>query len=168
MFAGVGGIGTITREGGGCRDDTVVDDAEKEDGEAYGGDSDDVCDWTSGDDTVGEGRFDIDLAGHVASLPLSLIVGLSSLEPVRRTLPLAKDTDLTADAVVDPEGDGTKLLEESTPKLATAPLSDVDDGTGGIVRVRVEDSLDDGEPEEGTLACCDNSEDVRERVGRGG
>lgn len=59
-------MGTITREGGGCRDDGGCDgcdtnvDAEKEDGGAYGGDSDDVCDWTSGDGTVGEDRFDPD------------------------------------------------------------------------------------------------------------
>jgi len=40
-------VGTITREGGrgdGDVDATVVVDTEKEDREAYGGDSDDVCD----------------------------------------------------------------------------------------------------------------------------
>lgn len=172
----MGGTGTITREGGGCGDGdvdaTVVVDAEKEEGEAYGGDSDDVCDWTSGDDTLGDDRFDADLAGHVESLLLSLPVGRSSLELGRRGLPLADNTegrDLTVDAVIDPEGD-----EESAPPLATVPLPeadtafDVDDGIEGIVSVRVEDSLEDGEPEEGVLACRDTSEDVRERLGRGG
>jgi hypothetical protein len=117
MLAGVGGTGTITREIGGCADSTVVD-AEKEDGEAYGGDSDDVWDWTSGDDTVGEDRFDADLEGHVESLLLSLLASLSSLELGRRAFPLVDNTegrDLTVDAVVDPEGDDKRVLMESVP-----------------------------------------------------
>lgn len=152
-------MGTIMREGGGCREDdagSAVVDAEKEDGEAYGGESD-VCDRTSGDDTVGEDRFEVDLAGHVVSLALSLMAGLSSLELSRRKPPLADgtgDTDLVADAVADPN---------SVPELPTVQLPEAE----GFVRVRVEDSLEDGEPEEGTLAGCDISEDVRERLGRG-
>jgi hypothetical protein len=179
MFEGVGGMGTMTREGGGCGDgidiDGTVVDAEKEDGEAYGGDSDDVCDWTSGDDTLGEDRFDADLAGHVESLLLSLPVSLSSRELARRALVLADNpegTDLTVDAVVDP--DDKRLLEESVPELPRVPLPeadtafDVEDGSEGIVSVRVEDPLEDGEPEDGALACCDSSEEVRDRLGRGG
>jgi len=80
--------------------------------------------------------------------------------------------DLTADAVIDPDGDDTRMLEESVPELPTLLAGadkafDVDDGFGDIVSVRVEDSLDDGELVEGTLAGCDISEDVRERLGRG-
>jgi hypothetical protein len=44
-------MGTITREGGGCGDEVDIDgiesavvDAEKDDGEAYGGESDEMCD----------------------------------------------------------------------------------------------------------------------------
>jgi hypothetical protein len=168
MFAGVGGMGTTAREGG---DGELVVDAEKEEGEAYGGDSGDVCDWTSGDDTDGEDRF-VDLVGHVESLLLSLfIVG----ETARRTLPLdcVEDGDRTTDVVVSPEGCETRTLEESVPELLTALFSedkafDVDGGTGDIVSVRVEDSLEDGELVEGPLlGCCDISEDVRVRLGRG-
>lgn len=54
----------------------------------------------------------------------------------------------------------------SLPERDTA--FDVDGGIEGIVSVRVEDSLEDGEPEEGALACRDTSEEVRERLGRGG
>jgi hypothetical protein len=167
-------MGTTTREGGGCGDgavdidgtDNAVVDAEKEDGEAYGGDSDDMCDWTGSDDPGGEDRFDTDLAGHVESLLLSLPVGLSSL--CRRVFPLADSTagrDLTVDAVADTDGD-ERVVEESVPEADT--VCDVDDGIEGIVSVRVEDSLEDGEPEEGALACRDMSEEVRERFGRGG
>jgi hypothetical protein len=164
-------MGTITREGGGCEDggvdiDGAVVDAEKEDGEAYGGNSDDMCDWTGSDEPGGEDRFDADLAGHVESLPLSLPVALSSLG--RRVFPLAESTagrDLTVDAVVDTDRDD-RLFEESVPEAGT--VCDVDDGIEGIVSVRVEDSLEDGEPEEGALACRDVSEEVRERFGRGG
>ena len=111
----------MTREGGGCGDDdgceddgsgdaTVDVDAEKEDGGAYGGDSDDVCDCTSGDGTVGEDRFDPDRSGQVVeSLFLSLFVGFSSLG--RRVLPLAVVTmtgeDRNADGALDPEVGGT-------------------------------------------------------------
>ncbi len=113
MFAGVGGIGTTTREGGDCGGvggcDVAVD-AEKEDGGAYGGDSDDVCDWMRGEG--GEDRFD---PSRVESLFLSLFVGLSSLG--RRTLPLAVDGmavgDLNADGAADPEVDDNGLCEES-------------------------------------------------------
>jgi hypothetical protein len=170
----------MTREGGGCGDGVDIDgtvvDAENEDGEAYGGDSD-VCDWTSGDDTPGEDRFDADLAGHVESLLLSLPGSLSSLELGRRALALADNPegrDLTVDAVVDPDRDDKRLLEESVPELPTVPLPeadtafDVDNGIEGIVSVRVEDPLEDGEPEDGALACCDISEEVRDRLGRGG
>jgi hypothetical protein len=109
-------------------------------------------------------------------LLLSLPAGLSSLELGRRALPLADDTegrDLTANAVVDPEGDDKRVFEESVPQLLTVSLPgdtafDVDGGIEGIVSVRVEDSLEDGEPEEGALACRDISEEVRERLGRGG
>lgn len=167
-------MGTITREGGGCGDEGVdingvgsaVVDAEKEDGEAYGGDSDDICDWTGKDDPGGEDRFDADLAGHVESLLLSLPVVLSSLD--RRVFPLADGRaggDLAVDAVVDPDGD-ERVFKGSVPEADT--VCDVDDGIGGIVSVRVEDSLEDGEPEEGALACRDRSEEVRERLGRGG
>ena len=153
-------MGTITREGGDCRDDdagSAVVDAEKEDGEAYGGESD-VCDWTSGDDTVGEDRFEADRAGHVDvdSLVLSLVVGLSSLALGRRTPPV-EGTDLLADAAVDPEGDDRAAFKESMFELPTAPFAeavtafDVDGEMEGFVSVRVEDSLDDGELEEGTL-----------------
>lgn len=167
-------MGTITREGGGCGDegididgaDGAVVDAEKQDGEAYGGDSDDRCDWTGSDDPGGEDRFDADLAGHVESLLLSLPVVLSSLG--RRVFPLADSRagrDLTVDAVVGTDGD-ERVFEESVPEADT--VCDVDDGIEGIVSVRVEDSLEDGEPEEGALACRDMSEEVRERFGRGG
>lgn len=168
------GIGTIAREGGACRvdvddeDGSAVVDAEKEDGEAYGGESDE-WDWTSGDDTVGD-RFEADLAGHVVSLGLSLVVGLSSLELSRRTPPVTdvtEGTDLTASAVVDTEGGDVRVLEESVAKLPTTPLPEADVPLEGFVSVRVEDSLEDGEPEDGTLACCDISDDVRERLGRG-
>jgi len=107
---------------------------------------------------------------------LSLGVGLSSLELGRRTPPVAdvtEVTDLTAGAVVDTEGDDVRVLEDSVAELPTTPLPeadvafDVDDRVEGFVSVRVEDSLEDGEPEDGTLACCDISEDVRERLGRG-
>ncbi len=162
-------MGTITREGGGCGDGVDVDgaddavvDAEKEDGEAYGGDSNDACDW-SDDDLGGEDRFDADLVGHVESLLLSLPVVFSSLALGRCVFPLGRD--LTVDAVVDPDG-YERVFVESVPEADTA--CDVDDGTGGIVSVRVEDSLEDGEPEEGALACRDMSEEVRERLGRGG
>jgi hypothetical protein len=184
IFAGVGGIGTITREGGGCGGGDVdidgavgaVVDAEKEDGEAYGGDSDDVCDWSSSDAPGGEDRFDVDLAGHVESLLLSLPAVLSSLALGRRALPLVDSTagrDLTVDAVVDPDGD-KRVFEVSVPELPTVPLPEadtgfnVDGGTEGFVSVRVEDPLEDGEPEEGALACREMSEEVRERFGRGG
>ena len=107
-------------------------------------------------------------------MALSLAVGLSSLELGRRTPPdVTEGTDLTASAVVDTEGDDVRELEESVAKLPTNPLPeadvgfDVDDRTEGFVSVRVEDSLEDGDPEDGTLACCDISEDVRERLGRG-
>jgi hypothetical protein len=161
-------VGTTTREVGGCWDggvdiDGAVVDAEKDDGEAYGGDSDDMCDWTGNDDPGGEDRFDADLAGQVESLFLSLPVVLSSLG--RRVFPLADGRtgrDLTVDAVVDTDGDE----RVSVPEADT--VCDVDDGTGGMVSVRVEDSLEDGEPEEGVLACRDVSEEVRERFGRGG
>lgn len=106
------------------------------------------------------------------SLALSLVVGLSSLEFGRRTPPVTdvtEGTDLTASAVVDTEGDDVRVLEESVAKLPTNPLpeADVDDRVEGFVSVRVEDSLEDGEPDDGALACCDISEDVRERLGRG-
>jgi hypothetical protein len=166
-------MGTITREGGGCGDEVDIDgiesavvDAEKDDGEAYGGESDEMCDWTGSDDPGGEDRFDADLAGHVESLLLSLPVVLSSLG--RRVFPLADGKggrDLTVDAVIDTDGDES-VVEESVPEADT--VCDVDDGIGGIVSVRVEDSLEDGEPEERALACRDVSEDVRERFGRGG
>ena len=174
IFAGVAGTGTITREGGGgCGDggvdidgtDSAVVDAEKEDGEAYGGNSEDMCDWTGSDDPGGEDRFDADL-GHVESLLLSLPMVLSSLG--RRVFPLADSRaggDLTVDAVVDIDGD-ERVFEESMPEVGT--VCDVDDGIEGIVSVPVEDSLEDGEPEEGALACRDMSEEVRERFGRGG
>jgi hypothetical protein len=160
-------MGTSAREGGGGE---FVVDAEKEDGEAYGGDSGDVCDWTSGDDTVGEDRF-VDLVGHVESLLLSLfIVG----ETARRTLPLVgdcvEDGDRTTDVVVDPEGCDSRALEESVPTTLFSEEDkafDVDGGIGDIVRVRVEDSLEDGELVEGVLGCWDISEDVRVRFGRG-
>ena len=107
---------------------------------------------------------------------LSLPAGLSSLELGRRALPLADDTegrDLTVNAAVDPEGDDKRVFEESVPQLLAVSLPgdtafDVDGGIEGIVSVRVEDSLEDGEPEDGALACRDTSEEVRERLGRGG
>ena len=107
---------------------------------------------------------------------LSLPAGLSSLELGRRALPLADDTegrDLTVNAAVDPEGDDKRVFEESVPQLLAVSLAgdtafDVDGGIEGIVSVRVEDSLEDGEPEDGALACRDTSEEVRERLGRGG
>ena len=162
-------MGTTTREGGGCWDggvDIAVVDAEKDDGEAYGGDSDDIWDWTGSDDPGGEDRFDTDLVGQVESLFLSLPMILSSLG--RRVFPLADGRagrDLVVDAVADNDDDG-KVFEESVPEADT--VCDVDEGTGGIVSVRVEDSLEDGEPEERALACRDVSEEVRERFGRGG
>jgi hypothetical protein len=122
---------------------------------------------------VGDDRFDADLEGHVESLPLSLIAGLSSLRLGRRTFPLAgsaEGTDLTADAVVGPEGDDPSVFEEpvtAVPLPETDNAFDVDDRLGSNVSVRVEDSLEEGEPEEGVLACCDISEEVRERLGRG-
>jgi hypothetical protein len=122
-----------------------------------------MCDWTGSDDPGGEDRFDTDLAGQVESLFLSLPVVLSSLG--RRVFPLADGRagrDLTVDAVVDTDGDE----RVSVPEADT--VCDVDDGIGGIVSVRVEDSLEDGEPEEVALACRDVSEEVRERFGRGG
>lgn len=146
--------------------DGAVVDAEKEDGEAYGGDSDDACDWTGSEDPGGEDRFDADLAGHVESLLLSLPVVLSSLD--RRVFPLADrraGRDLTVDAVDDTDGD-ERVIEESVPEADTP--CDVDEGIEGIMTVRVEDSLEDGEPEEGALACREMSEEVRERFGRGG
>ena len=91
---------------------------------------------------------------------------LSSLG--RRAFPLADSRagrDLTVDAAVDTDGD-EGVFEESVPEVDT--VCDVDDGIEGIVSVRVEDSLEDGEPEEGALACRDVSEEVRERFGRGG
>jgi hypothetical protein len=166
-------MGTITREGGGGGDEVDIDgtdgavvDAENDDGEAYGGDSDEMCDWTGSDDPGGEDRFDTDLAGHVESLLLSLPAVLSSLG--RRVFPLAdgrEGRDLTVDAVIDTDGDES-VFEESVPEADT--VCDVDEGIGGIVTVRVEDSLEDGDPEEGALACRDISEEVRERFGRGG
>ena len=122
--------------------------------------------WSGSDDPGGEDRFDTDLAGHVESLLLSLPVVLSSLG--RRVFPLVDGRaggDLTVDAVVDTDG-CERVFEVSVPEADTA--CDVDDGIGGIVSVRVEDSLEDGEPEEGALACRDVSEEVRERFGRGG
>ena len=104
---------------------------------------------------------------------MSLGVGFSSLELCRRTPPVADVTDLTAGPVVDTEGDDVRVLEDSVAVLPTTPLPeadvafDVDDRVEGFVSVRVEDSLEDGEPDDGTLACCDISEDVRERLGRG-
>lgn len=102
------------------------------------------------------------------------------METARRTLPLVLaagctvDGDLTTDGVVEPErDDDARTFEESVPELPTVPLPeadkvfDVDDGIGDIVSVRVEDSLDDGELVEAPPACCDISEDVRERLGRG-
>ncbi len=80
---------------------------------------------------------------------------------------------MTVDAVADPDGD-ERLFEESVPELPTVPLPeadtefDVNGGTEGFVSVRVEDPLEDGEPEEGALACREMSEEVRERFGRGG
>jgi len=167
----------MTREGGGCGDggsceddggcDAIVDvDAEKEDGGAYGGDSD-VCDCPSGDGTVGEDRFDPDRSGQVVeSLFFSLFVGLSSLG--RRVLPLTAVTmvgeDRNADGAMDPEADGTGL------SVATTPLQeafDADIGVVGMVSVRVEDSLDDGELEDRPLACRELSEDPRERLDLG-
>jgi hypothetical protein len=166
-------MGTITREGGGGGDegididgaDNAVVDAEKEDGEAYGGNSDDMCGWTGNDDPGGDDRFDADLAGHVESLLLSLPVVFSSL--CRRVFPLADGRggrDLTVNVVVDTDGD-ERVFGESFPEADT--VCGVDDGIEGIVSVRVEDSLEDGEPEEGPLACRDMSEEVRERFGRG-
>jgi hypothetical protein len=122
--------------------------------------------WTGSDDPGGEDRFDADLAGHVESLFLSLPIILSSLG--RRVFPLADGRagrDLAVDAVVDTDGDD-RVFEESVPEADT--VCDVDDGMGGIVSVRVEDSLEDGEPEEGAPVCRDVSEEVRERFGRGG
>ena len=90
---------------------------------------------------------------------------LSSLG--RRVVPLPDGRagrDLTVDAVVVTDGDD-KVFEESVPEADT--VCDVDDGIEGIVSVRVEDSLEDGEPEEGVFACRDVSEEVRERFGRG-
>ena len=168
-------MGTVTREGGDCGDEVVdiggagsaVVDAEKQDGDAYGGDSDDMCDWTGSDDPGGEDRFDADLAGHVGSFFLSLPVALSSLG--RRVFPLADSRagrDMTVDAAVDTDGD-EEVFEESVPEADT--VCDVDHGIEGIASVRVEDSREDGEPEEGVLACRDvSSEEVRERFGRGG
>jgi len=167
----------MAREGGGCRVtnvdvDGAVNDAEKDDGEAYGGESDDVCDCTSGDDTVGEDRLDTDLGGQLESLFLSLIGGLSSLVLARRALPpagVAEDPDLTADGAVDPE-DETEFEE---PRVLTEPLPEaytafgVEDGLGGKISVRVEDSLEDGELEGVAVACCEISDDVRESPGRG-
>jgi hypothetical protein len=74
--------------------------------------------------------------------------------------------DRTTDVVVGPD----RTLEESVPELPTALFSedrafDVDGGIGDIVSVRVEDSLEDGV--EGPLGCCDISEGVRVRLGRG-
>ena len=94
------------------------------------------------------------------------------MELGRRPPPVAdvtEGTDLTADAVVDTERDDARVLEVSVAELPTTPLpeADVDDGIEGFVSVRVEDSLEDGDPEDGALACCDISEDVRERLGRG-
>jgi hypothetical protein len=170
-LAGVGGTATIAREGAGGGegvdiDGTDVVDAEKDDGEAYGGDSDEMCDWTGSDNPGGEDRFDTDLAGHVESLLLSLPAVLSSL--VRRVFPLEDGRagrDLAVDAVIDTDGDES-VFEESVPEAET--VCDVDDGIEGTVSVRVEDSLEDGEPEERALACRDVSEEVRERFGRGG
>ncbi len=167
-------MGTRMREEGGCGGgvvnidtaDGAIVDAEKEDGEAYGGDSDDMCDWTGSGGRGGEDRFDADLAGHVESLLLSLLVVLSSLG--RRVFPLADSRvgrDLTVDAVVDTDGD-ERVSEEPVPEADTE--CSVEDGTERIVNVRVEDSLEDGEAEEGALACRDMSEEVRERFGRGG
>lgn len=52
--------------------------------------------------------------------------------------------------------------------MATAPLpDDGDTGEVGIVSVRVEDSLDDGELEDRPLACRELSEDPRERLDLG-
>ena len=100
------------------------------------------------------------------SLVLSLPVVLSLL--VRRVFPLADGRagrDLTVDAVADTDGDEW-VFDESVPEADT--VCDVDNGIEGIVSVRVEDSLEDGEPEEGAaLACRDSSEEVRERLGRG-
>lgn len=165
-------MGTIT---GGCGDDAGCDaivDAEKEDGGAYGGDSDEICDCTSGDGTVGEDRFDPDRKDEAESLFLSLLVGFSSLG--RRTLPLAVDTmageDLNADGAVDPEVDDTR---ESVTEVPAVPLPeadnafDADNGVAGTISVRVEDSLDDGELVVRSLACRELSEDARERLGRG-
>jgi hypothetical protein len=165
-------MGTITSEGDGCGDgavdidgaDGAVVDAEKEDGEAYGGDSDNMCDWT-GSEAGGKDRFEAGLAGHVKSLLLPLPVVLSSFG--RRVFPLAESRagrDLTVNAVVDTGGD-ERVFEEFVPEADT--VCDVDDGIEDIVRARVEDSLEDGEPEEGALACRDTSEEVRERLGRG-
>lgn len=143
----------------------AIVDAEKEDGGAYGGDSDDVCDCTSGDGTGGEDRFDPDRKGHVESLLFSLFAGLSSLG--RRTL--AVDTmageDLNADGAVDPEVDETILVEESAPEADNA--FDADDGLVGTMSVRVEDSLDDGELVDRPPACRELSEDARERLDLG-
>jgi hypothetical protein len=81
---------------------------------------------------------------------------------------------LTADAAIDPEVDEVRVFDDSAPALPIALLPeadvvafDVGDGIKGFVSVRVEDSLEDGEPEEGTLGCCDISDDARERLGRG-
>lgn len=79
--------------------------------------------------------------------------------------------DLTADAVIDPDGDDTRTLEEPVPELPTLLAGgadkpfDVDDEFGDIMSVQVEDSLDDGELVEGMLAFCNISEDVHERLG---
>lgn len=115
-------------------------------------------------------RFDPDRRGHVVeSLFLSLFVSLSSLG--RRVLPLAVVTmegvDRNADGAMDPEEDSTELFEESVAAAADSVFDAGNGGVVGIVSVRVEDSLDDGELEVRPLACRELSEEAREMLGLG-
>lgn len=95
------------------------------------------------------------------SLFFSLLVDFSSLG--RREPPLVVATmaggERNADGAVVP-------VEES---VAVAPEAgdgfDADNGAAGMVSVRVEDSLDEGELR--LLACRELSEDARERLGLG-
>lgn len=78
--------------------------------------------------------------------------------------------DRNADGAVVPEVDGIGLFEESdalTPLPEADNAFDAADGVAGTVRVRVEDSLDDGELVDRLLACRELSEDPRDRLGLG-
>jgi hypothetical protein len=75
--------------------------------------------------------------------------------------------DRNADGALDPEVDGARLSVATAPLPEADNTFDADTGVVGMVSVRVEDSLDDGELEDRPLACRELSEDPRERLDLG-